>query len=64
MFLSHIGVHHTIGNPFLGGALLVFDMAIALGGHAIAPLDTGIVVIVEMGGGLTVVNGVSKVGEG
>ena len=57
-------MHHTIGNPFLGGALLVFDMAIALGGHVIAPLDTGIVVVVEMGGGLTVVNGVSKVGEG
>ena len=28
-----------------------------------APLDTGIVVVVEMGGGLTVVKGVSKVGE-
>jgi len=28
-----------------------------------APLDTGIVVVVERGGGLTVVDGVSEVGE-
>ena len=38
-------------------------MAITLGGHVMAPLDTGIVVVVERGGGLTVVDGVAEVGE-
>ncbi len=38
-------------------------MAITLGRHDMAPLDAGIVVVVERGGGLTVVDGVAKVGE-
>ena len=38
-------------------------MVITLGGHVMAPLNTGIVVVVERGGGLTVVDGVSEVGE-
>ncbi len=45
------------------GVLLVFDVAITLGGHVMAPLDTDIVVVVERGGGLTVVDGVAEVGE-
>ena len=38
-------------------------MAITLGVHVMVPLDTGIVVVVERGGGLTVVDGVAEVGE-
>ncbi len=38
-------------------------MAVALGGHVVAPLDAGIVIIVERGGGYTVVNGVAKIAE-
>ena len=34
-------------------------MVITLGGHVMAPLDTGIIVVVERGG----VDGVAKVGE-
>ena len=45
------------------GVLLVLDVAITSGGHVMAPLDTGIVVVVERGGGLTVVDGVAEVGE-
>ncbi len=47
----------------MGGVLLLFDVAITLGGCVMAPLDTGIVVVVERGGGLTVVDGVAKVRE-
>ena len=31
----------------MGGVLLVFDVAITLGGRVMAPLDTGIIVVVE-----------------
>ncbi len=38
-------------------------MVITLGGHVMAPLDAGIVVVVERGGGLTVMDGVAEVSE-
>ncbi len=38
-------------------------MAITLDGHVMAPLNAGIIVVVERGGGLTVVDGVAEVGE-
>jgi hypothetical protein len=47
----------------LCGVLLVFDVAVTLGGHGMAPLDAGIIVVVERGGEPTVVDGVAEVGE-
>ncbi len=53
----------AVGDPLLGGVFSVFDVAIAFGRHVVAPLDAGIIVVVERGRGLTVVDGVAKVGE-
>ena len=40
-----------------------FDVAITLGGHVMALLDAVIVVVVERGGGLRVMDGVAEVRE-
>ncbi len=48
----------AVGDPFSYGVFLILNVAVALGGHVVAPLDAGIVIIVERGGGYTVRNGV------
>ena len=53
----------AVGDPLPAGVFFVFGVAIAFGRHVVAPLDAGIIVVVERGGGLTVVDGVAEVGE-
>ena len=37
---------NAIGVPLPGGVFSVLNVAIALGGHVVAPLDAGIIVVV------------------
>jgi hypothetical protein len=53
----------AIGNPFLCGVLTILDVAVAFCCHVVAPLDAGIVVIVERSRRLGVMDGVAEVRE-
>jgi hypothetical protein len=53
----------TVGDPFACRILLILDVTVALGGHVVTPFDACVVVIVEGGGGLAVIDGVAEVGE-
>ena len=53
----------AIGNPFSCGNLVILDVTVAFCCHVVAPLDTGIVVIVERRRRLGVMDGVAEVRE-
>jgi hypothetical protein len=53
----------AVSNPFPCGVLTILDVAVAFCCHVVAPLDAGIVVIVERSGRLSVMDGVAKVRE-
>jgi hypothetical protein len=53
----------AVGNPFPCGVLAILDVAVAFCCHVVAPLDAGIVVIVERSRRLDVMDGVAEVRE-
>jgi hypothetical protein len=53
----------VVGNPFLCGVLAILDVAVAFCHHVVAPLDAGIIDIVERSRRLGVMDGVAKVRE-
>jgi hypothetical protein len=52
-----------VGNPFPCGVLGILNVAVAFCHHVVAPLDAGIIVIVERSRRLGVMDGVAKVRE-
>jgi hypothetical protein len=53
----------AIGDQFPCGVFVILNVAVAFCGHVVAPLDAGIVVIVERSRRLGVMDGVAKVRE-
>ncbi len=53
----------AVGEPFPCGVLTILDVAVAFCCHVVAPLDTGIVVIVERIRRRGVMDGVAEVRE-
>jgi hypothetical protein len=53
----------AISDPFPCGDLAILDVAVAFCYHVVAPLDAGIIVIVERSMRLGVMDGVAKVRE-
>ncbi len=63
LLLIHLGMHHTIRDPFTGCVFLIFNVSVAFGGHVVAPLDTCVIIVVERCGRVSVVDGVAEVGQ-
>ena len=53
----------AVGNPFPCGVPTILDVAVAFRHHVVAPLDAGIVVIVERSRRLGVMDGLAEVRE-
>ena len=53
----------AISDPLARRIFLVFDVAIAFGGHVMTPLYAGIIVVKKRGGRFAVGDGVAKVGK-
>ncbi len=53
----------AVGDPFPCGVFTILDVAVAFCRHVVAPLDAGIVVIVERSKRIGIMDGVAEVRE-